>query len=101
MFKPDIKGRVPAKEVKEELIRQITTPKEEDTSEKHKSFERFMRTALGDAYEKLKRQKEHEITVTETEDVNSPLYGNSSVYKVELESGKTKKLIVHYYYTDG
>ena len=52
IFEVDVKGRVSAKDVREELIRQITTPKKEDNSRAHKSFERFLKQQLGDSYEK-------------------------------------------------
>ena len=40
-----------------ELIRQITTPKKEDNSRAHKSFERFLKQQLGDSYEKYKEKE--------------------------------------------
>ena len=96
IFEVDVKGKVSAKAVKEELIRQITAPKEEDSSEEHKSFERVMREIFGSSYDKVK----NEVTVHGPEDVNTPLYRNGAGYKTELEDGKIKKLTVHYYYTD-
>ncbi|MBR4618339.1 MAG: hypothetical protein IKO49_03445 [Bacilli bacterium] len=100
IFEVDVKGKVSAKAVKEELIRQITAPKEEDSSEEHKSFERVMRAIFGEAYDKFKEEKKGEVIVDAPEDVNTPLYRNGAGYKTELEDGKIKKLTVHYYYTD-
>lgn len=96
IFEVDVKGKVSAKAVKEELIRQITAPKEEASSEEDKSFERFMRKTFGSLYE----EKKNEVTVHAPEDVNTPLYRNGAGYKAKLEGGKIKKLGVHYYYID-
>ena len=100
LFEIDVKGKVSAKAVKEELIRQITAPKEEDNSEAHKSFERFMKSILGASYDRVIEEKKNEVTVHGPEDVNTPLYRNGSGYKIKLNGGKIKKLTVHYYYTD-
>lgn len=100
IFEANVKGKVSAKDVKEELVRQVTTPKEEDNSEVHKNFEIFLKSFLGDSYEKYKEKKKNEVTVDGPEDVNAPLYRNGAGYKTELEDGKIKKLTVHYYYTD-
>ena len=45
-----------AKAVKEELIRQITTPKQEDNSETHKTCQNFLRSFFGESYEKYKEK---------------------------------------------
>lgn len=100
IFEIEVKGKVTAKAVKEELIRQVTTPKEEDTSESHKSFETFWKSFLGDAYESYQEEKRKEVVVHGPEDVNTPLYRNGAGYKTELQDGKIKKLTVHYYYTN-
>lgn len=99
IFNPDVKGKVSAKAVKEELVKQITTPKKEDNPEAHKSFERVMREIFGAAYDRVKDEKKNEVTVNGPEDVNTPLYRNGAGYRTELEDGKIKKLTVHYYYT--
>ncbi len=95
IFEIEVIGKVTAKAVKEELIRQVTTPKEENTSEAHKSFNIFWKRFLGDMYE-----KDQETIVYGPEDVNTPLYRNGAGYKAELQDGKIKKLTVHYYYSD-
>ena len=100
IFEVDVKGRVSAKDVKEELIRQITTPKKEDNSRAHKSFERFLKRQLGDSYEKYNEKKQNEVIVHGPENVNTPLYRNGAGYKTEIENEKIKKLTVHYYYCD-
>ena len=101
IFEVDVKGRVSAKDVREELIRQITTPKKEDNSRAHKSFERFLKQQLGDSYEKYKEKKQNEVTVHGPENVNTPLYRNGAGYNAEFTDGKIKKLTVHYYNIEG
>lgn len=101
MFEVDVKGRVSAKDVKEELIRQITTPKKEDNSRAHKSFERFLKRQLGDSYEKYNEKKQNEVIVHGPENVNTPLYRNGAGYNAEFTDGKIKKLTVHYYNIEG
>lgn len=101
IFEVDVKGRVSAKDVKEELIRQITTPKKEDNSRAHKSFERFLKRQLGDSYEKYNEKKQNEVIVHGPENVNTPLYRNGAGYNAEFTDGKIKKLTVHYYNIEG
>lgn len=100
IFEVDVKGRVSAKDVREELIRQITTPKKEDNSRVHKSIESFLKQHLGDSYEKSKEKKKNEVIVHGPENVNTPLYRNGAGYRAEITDVKIKKLTVHYYYTD-
>lgn len=96
IFEIKVKGKVGAKAVREELIRQVTEPKEENNSESHRIFETIMKSFIGDSYE----CKKEEVTVHGSEDVNAPLYINGSGYKIEVDNGKIKKLAVHYYYTN-
>lgn len=100
IFETDIKGKVYAKDVKEELLKQVTSSKENNESEEHKKFENVMKSIFGDSYEKHKEEKKNEITIHGPEDVNTPFYRNGSGYTVELDENKIKKLKVHYYYTD-
>lgn len=93
IFEVDVKGRVSAKDVKEELIKQITFPKKEDNSRTHESFERFLEQLFDDS-------NENEVIVHGPENVNTPLYRNGAGYKAEFTDGKIKKLTVHYYYID-
>ena len=99
IFEIDVKGKVSAKAVKEELIKQITTLKE-NNSESHKAFQSFMKSFMGDSYDSYVESKKEEVTVCGPEDVNTPLYRNGAGYRTEIENGKIKKLTVHYYYTD-
>lgn len=100
IFEINVQGKVSAKEVREELIKQVTEPKEEDNSESHKSFENFMKIFMGDSYNDYKEKKKNEVTVHGPEDVNTPLYRNGAGYKTEINNGKIKKMVVHYYWTD-
>ncbi len=83
IFEIDVKGKVSAKAVGEELIRQIT---------EHKSF-------IRESYNSYIESKKEEVTVYGPEDVNTPLYRNDAGYKAKIENGQIKKLTVHYYYT--
>ncbi len=94
IFDIEVKGTVTAKMVREELIRQIQTPKEKEISEFSKNFENFWNNFLGDEYQE---RKKGEVIVNGKEDVNTPLYRNGAGYKTELHDGKIKKLTVHYY----
>ncbi len=100
IFEVEVKGKVTAKAVREELIRQVTTPKEEDTSEALKSYEIVIKILLGDTYESYKEEKRSKVIVHGPENVNTPLYRNGSGYKIEFQNRKIKKLKVHYYYDD-
>ena len=91
IFENDVKAKVSAKDVREELIRQVTTPKEDNNSETHKAFQSFMKSFIGDSYDSYMESKKDEET---------QLYRNGAGYKTKIEDGKIKKLTVHYYYTD-
>ena len=100
IFEIEVKGKVTAKAVREELIRQVTTFKEDDNSEFSQKFKMFFKSFLGDEYESYKEKKRGEVIIEGKEDVNTPFYRNGAGYKTELQNGKIKKLTVHYYYTD-
>lgn len=100
LFEIDVKGKVTAKAVREELIKQITTPKEKNNSEAHNRFEMFWKELLGDDYEIYQERKKQEVVVHGPEDVNTPLYRNGAGYKTKINDNKIKKMTVHYYYTD-
>lgn len=97
LFETETKGRVTAKKVKEELIRQITTPKPTKTSCPTENYDSLMRKILGDSYDDYMEKNKTEVTIRGIEDVNAPIYRNNSGYKAEIENGKIKKLTVHYY----
>lgn len=100
IFAADVRGRVSAKAVKEELIKQLTTPKKEDDSEAHQIFNSFLKNVLGDSYDSYLERKKDEVIVDGPEDVNTPFYRNGSGYKSEIEDGMIRKLTVHYYHND-
>lgn len=93
IFEIDVKGKVSAKAVKEELIRQITAPKEEDNSEAHKAFQSFMKSFMGDSYDSYVESKKEEVTVCGPEDVNTPLYRNGAGYRTEIDNGDRKSVV--------
>ena len=97
IFEIDVKGKVSAKAVREELVRQVTAPKKEDKPEAHQAFQSFMKIFMGESYDSYMESKKEEVTVHGPEDVNTPLYRNGAGYKAEIENGKVKKLTVHYY----
>lgn len=82
IFDIELQARVSAKRVKEELIKQITAPKEENNEESNNVFRSFSKS----------------IRVWGSDDISAPLYRNGTGYKAEIDSGKIKKLIAHYYY---
>lgn len=90
IFENDVKAKVSAKDVREELIRQVTTPKEDNNSETHKAFQSFMKSFMGDSYDSYMESKKDEVTVHGPEDVNTPLYRNGAGYKTKIEDGKIK-----------
>lgn len=100
IFETIVKGKVSAKIVREELIKQVTTPKKEDNSEPSKSSENIIKLLLGDSYESYKEEKKGEVTIHGPENVNTPFYRNSTGYKAEIDNGKIKKLTAHYYWGD-
>ncbi len=70
IFEIDVKVKVSAKAVKEELIKKVTTPKEEDNSKSHKAFQSFMRSFIGDSYDSYVESKKEDVTIHGAEDVN-------------------------------
>lgn len=68
IFETDVKGKVRANEIRDDLIMKIASSNERD-----------------------------EVHIVGNEDVNSPMYRNDTGYKFEYENGKVKKLTAHYY----
>lgn len=84
--------KVKAKTVRELLIKKLLTPKEEkETSIVYAFFNQFE-----ELKEALKKQQEFTI-MKSNENVNAPFYRNNSGYKAEIENGKIKSLVAHYY----
>ena len=101
IFEVNVKGSVSAKDVRDELIRQISKPKIESNKTKERaSFEKFFRSMIGEKYEQYRNNQKNEVIVHGPEDINTPLYRNGAGYRAELKNGKIKKLTVHYYYID-
>lgn len=98
VFETEVRGIVSAKEVRDELINAILNPK---PKKKYNSSsvkfankaDNFMKKLFGEDLE----NKKSEITIIGNDDVYSPMYRNSTSYKAEIEDGKIKKLVAHFY----
>ena len=90
----NVLGRVTAKDIKEELIRQINN---HFNSDKEREKNDFITKFFGDEYYE---KRKNEVVVHGPEDVNTALYRNGAGYTTEIEDNKIKKMTVHYYYTD-
>lgn len=88
IFETEIKGKVTAKEVRDFLIDSVLNPKS-----KRRYEDEFWKKIWGDSYE----QKRHEVQISGDDNVNSPMYRNSTGYNATIESGTIRKLIAHYY----
>ena len=55
-----------------------------------------MKMLFGEPSERTKG----EVVIEDEENPNAPMYRNGVGYKTELENGKIKRLVAHYYYTD-
>ena len=95
-FAVELKGFVLAKDVKEELLRQINDPKEEHPEDDVTAC--FFKRYLGDYYLEYQRHLDGLTIMRGPEDVNTPFYRSGAGYKVEMEKGQIKKLVAHYYY---
>ena len=95
VFETDVMGRVDANEVRDELINAILNPKPKkiDNSLSVRFAREFMEKFFGDALEQVR----NETHITGNDDVNSPMYRNNTGYKAEIEDGKIKKLVAHFY----
>lgn len=93
IFEITVKGKVTAKQVKEYFINYISNPPKKETNE---DISRIMKMIFGEPSERIKG----EIVIHDEENPNAPMYRNGVGYKTELDNGKIKRLIAHYYYTD-
>lgn len=93
IFEIQLKGKVTAKQVKEFFINYISNPPKKETNEE---VSQIMKMIFGESSERTKG----EIVIEDEENPNAPMYRNGVGYKTELENGKIKRLVAHYYYTD-
>ena len=95
VFETDVKGIVNANIVRDKLIDSILNPKPKRISNSPSSIhaKNFMKKYFGDS---LERQKD-EVHISGNDDVTSPMYRNNTGYKAEIEDGKIKKLVAHFY----
>ena len=97
IFEIIVNGRTTSKEVRDELILRINTPKEEKVNEQQVFISKFLERHCPD---EVNRQRK-ETQVHGSEDVNSPMYRNNTGYMAELQEGKIKKLVAHFYVSEG
>lgn len=98
VFETDVKGIVTAKQVREELINAMLSPKKKDSfvsKESEQAAEAFMKKFFGDSPEMERQIKER--VIAGNDDVTSPMYRNNTGYIGKIENGKVKKLAAHYY----
>ena len=95
VFETEVRGIASAKEVRDELINAILNPKPKkiDSKSNTKFIDKFMEKYFGDELE----QEKNKTHIIGNDDVNSPMYRNSTGYKAEIEDGKIKKLVDHFY----
>lgn len=93
IFEIQVKGKVTAKEVKEYFLNYISNPPKKETNQE---VSEIMKMIFGEPSERTKG----EIVIDDEENPNAPMYRNGVGYKTELENGKIKRLVAHYYYTD-
>ncbi len=83
VYEPIVKGKVPAKNVKEEL-----------TSIEQQEFQSFIKIMVTpESFTRI----EEEVRIDYLNDVNSPFFRNGCGYKGEIDNDKIKKLTVHFY----
>ena len=93
IFEIQVKGKVTAKEVKAYFFNYISNPPKKETNQEVREI---MKMIFGEPSERTKG----EIVIDDEENPNAPMYRNGVGYKTELENGKIKRLVAHYYYTD-
>ena len=91
-----IRGKVSAKVVREQLIKEYNIKIKEDNN-LNKIFKNF----LGDNYDRINNELKDEISIKSTENPNLPFFRNSCGYKLVHDNKKIKKMNVHYYYGEG
>lgn len=97
VFQVDIKAKIPSKKVKEELITKLQTQKKSLTPpfECSKACEDFMNNFMNKYIDK--KQDEIFITGDGNDNINYPMYRNSTGYTAKIENNHIKYLKAHYY----
>ena len=95
-FKPMCYAKVDAKAIKEELIRQLTEPREDDRTYSEDGYSYDIGMWENGSTCLIKKRKD-EVDITGSDDTNSPLYANNSSYIAEIENKNIKKLMFHHY----
>ncbi len=100
-FSVELKGSVSAHDVKTELLRQMNTPHQEKKFASETDYSKILwQKYFGDYYREYRKSREGETVICGPEDVNTPFYRSNVGYRVQIEEGKIKKLVAHYYYSD-
>lgn len=96
-FTPMRYAKVDALSIKEELIRQLTLPREIDDSRYNEKGLLYDIGMWDDGATSLIIKSKEEVDIDGSNDKNSPLYGNHASYIADIEDGKIKKLLFHIY----
>ena len=90
VFETEVRGRVNAKEVRDELINALL-------NSKYKMKNKHTSKLVEDFFEEILGSRDTETFICGDKDVTSAFYQNNTGYKADLEEGKIKKLVAHFY----
>ncbi len=94
MLDVEIMAKPTSREVYDDLVMRMNMPiKKQNLSEADLAREAFLKVYGGNILD----SKKDEFYVVGNDDITSPMYRNSTGYKVHIEDGKVKKLVAHYY----
>jgi len=96
-FSPMRYAKINAETIKEELIRQLTLPREIDENRYNEKGLLYDIGMWDSGETSLIIKHKDEIDIDGSDDKNSPLYGNHASYIADMEDGKFKKLTFHIY----
>lgn len=99
IFEVEVQSQVTAKEVREDLIRQIEQKKKKP-KEKDPTFDKIWEMIMGDYYQDYVERTKDEVVLNGPDNINSPLYRNDVGYKIEMDNSKIKMLTAHYYLSE-
>lgn len=97
LFKAKIKSRINSKIVKKELLKLISAPKTKYNPEVEYLVDELFKEILKDKYDDYKKDKENEVRISGTGNIEDPFYINGCGYKVETKENEIIKIKVHYY----
>lgn len=97
IFDVIIKSKVSSKEVKEELMKQLSESKSDNKSQAYVSYENFLKDILKKDYESFIKNKKDKVTMHAPEDINAPFFRNNAEYDVTIKDNQIEALDVYYY----